>query len=67
MVLENSLIRWLAISEFWRDALLGMLILLAVAADEADALIRELRVAGIGQATVIGRAREEILAGIRVR
>ena len=32
-VLENSLIRWLEISEFWRDALLGMLILLAVAAD----------------------------------
>lgn len=32
-LLENSLIRWLAISEFWRDALLGMLILLAVAAD----------------------------------
>ena len=32
-VLENSLIRWLEISEFWRDALLGLLILLAVAAD----------------------------------
>ena len=32
-VLENSLIRWLAISEFWRDALLGLLILLAVATD----------------------------------
>lgn len=32
-VLEQSLIRWLAISEFWRDALLGLLILLAVAAD----------------------------------
>ena len=32
-LLENSLIRWLAISEFWRDALLGLLILLAVAAD----------------------------------
>lgn len=32
-LLENSLIRWLQISEFWRDALLGMLILLAVAAD----------------------------------
>jgi len=33
-VLENSLIRWLEISEFWRDALLGLLILLAVAADK---------------------------------
>jgi rhamnose transport system permease protein len=32
-ILENSLIRWLAISEFWRDALLGLLILLAVATD----------------------------------
>jgi rhamnose transport system permease protein len=32
-LLENSLIRWLAISEFWRDALLGLLILLAVAVD----------------------------------
>ncbi|MDX1523260.1 MAG: ABC transporter permease [Anaerolineae bacterium] len=32
-LLENSLIRWLEISEFWRDALLGVLILLAVATD----------------------------------
>ena len=32
-LLENSLIRWIAISEFWRDALLGLLILLAVAVD----------------------------------
>jgi rhamnose transport system permease protein len=32
-LIDNSLIRWLEISEFWRDALLGMLILLAVAAD----------------------------------
>jgi rhamnose transport system permease protein len=32
-LLENSLIRWLEISEFWRDALLGLLILLAVASD----------------------------------
>jgi len=32
-VIDNSLIRWLAISEFWRDALLGLLILLAVATD----------------------------------
>ncbi len=31
--LDQSLIRWLQISEFWRDALLGLLILLAVAAD----------------------------------
>ena len=32
-LIDNSLIRWAAISEFWRDALLGMLILLAVATD----------------------------------
>jgi rhamnose transport system permease protein len=32
-VLEQSLIRWLSISEFWRDFLLGFLILLAVASD----------------------------------
>lgn len=32
-VIDNSLIRWLAISEFLRDALLGLLILLAVATD----------------------------------
>jgi rhamnose transport system permease protein len=32
-LLENSLIRLPAISEFWRDALLGLLILLAVAVD----------------------------------
>ena len=32
-LIDNSLIRWLEISEFWRDALLGLLILLAVAVD----------------------------------
>ncbi|MEK9702348.1 MAG: ABC transporter permease [Deltaproteobacteria bacterium] len=32
-LLENSLIRWLQISEFWRDALLGLLILISVATD----------------------------------
>ena len=31
--LEQSLLRWAQISEFWRDALLGLLILLAVASD----------------------------------
>jgi rhamnose transport system permease protein len=31
--IDNSLTRWAIISEFWRDALLGMLIMLAVAAD----------------------------------
>ena len=32
-LLENSLYRTAAVSEFWRDAILGMLILLAVAVD----------------------------------
>jgi rhamnose transport system permease protein len=32
-LLENSLFRWQVISEFWRDAILGMLILIAVAID----------------------------------
>ncbi len=31
--LEQSLLRWQIVSEFWRDAILGALILLAVAAD----------------------------------
>ncbi len=34
-VIDNSLIRWAIVSEFWRDALLGLLILAAVAADTA--------------------------------
>jgi rhamnose transport system permease protein len=32
-LLENSLFRWQVVSEFWRDAILGMLILAAVAID----------------------------------
>jgi rhamnose transport system permease protein len=32
-LLQNSLFRWAVISEFWRDAILGMLVLLAVALD----------------------------------
>jgi rhamnose transport system permease protein len=31
--LEQSLLRWPVVSEFWRDALLGLLILMAVAVD----------------------------------
>jgi rhamnose transport system permease protein len=31
--LEQSLLRWAVVSEFWRDALLGLLILVAVAVD----------------------------------
>jgi rhamnose transport system permease protein len=32
-VIDNSLIRWAVVSEFWREALLGILIMLAVTAD----------------------------------
>lgn len=32
-LIETSLVRWQLVSEFWREAVLGMLILLAVAAD----------------------------------
>jgi rhamnose transport system permease protein len=32
-LIDNSLIRWAEISQFWREAFLGMLILLAVATD----------------------------------
>lgn len=32
-LIEQSLLRWLEISEFWRDAILGAMILLAVATD----------------------------------
>jgi rhamnose transport system permease protein len=32
-VIDNSLIRWAVVSEFWREALLGLLIMLAVTAD----------------------------------
>lgn len=31
--LEQSLLRWAQISEFWRDAILGLLILFAIATD----------------------------------
>lgn len=31
--IDNSLTRWAIVSEFWRDALLGMLIMIAVATD----------------------------------
>jgi selenide,water dikinase len=41
-------------------------LLLAVAADGADACVREMHAAGIGQAAIIGQARTETRAGIRV-
>jgi selenide,water dikinase len=41
-------------------------LLLAVASDQADELLRALRGAGIGQAAVIGQARASTAAGIRV-
>lgn len=41
-------------------------LLLAVAADQADSLLRELRNAGIGQAAIIGQTQSNAAAGIRV-
>ncbi len=32
-LIETSLVRWQMVSEFWREAVLGFLILLSVAAD----------------------------------
>ena len=39
-LIDQSLVRWELVSEFWREAVLGLLILLAVAADTV--LIRRL-------------------------
>ena len=44
-LLQQSLIRWLQVSEFLRDAILGLLILLAVASDKV--LLGRLRTLGI--------------------
>jgi rhamnose transport system permease protein len=44
-LLQQSLIRWLEVSEFLRDAILGLLILLAVASDKI--IIGRLRTLGI--------------------
>jgi len=41
-------------------------LLLAVAADQADSLLRDMREAGIGQAAIIGRTRASTQAGIRI-
>jgi rhamnose transport system permease protein len=44
-LLQQSLIRWLQVSEFLRDAILGLLILLAVASDKV--LLGRLRTLGV--------------------
>jgi rhamnose transport system permease protein len=44
-LLQQSLIRWLEVSEFLRDAILGLLILLAVASDKV--ILGRLRTLGI--------------------
>jgi rhamnose transport system permease protein len=44
-LLQQSLIRWLEVSEFLRDAILGLLILLAVASDKV--LLGRLRTLGV--------------------
>lgn len=47
--IDNSLTRWAVVSEFWRDALLGMLIMAAVTVDTlASRSLARLRAAGGG-------------------
>ena len=55
-LLQQSLIRWLEVSEFVRDAILGLLILLAVASDKVI-LGRLQHDRGPGTATGPGRGR----------
>ena len=57
--LELSLLRWLEISEFWRDAILGLLILLAVATDAV--ILNRLRNLWI-QSEMEGPAQPEVAA-----
>lgn len=55
-LIDNSLVRWQLVSEFWREAVLGMLILFSVA---ADALIMR-RLIAARQAREHQRAEEKI-------
>jgi rhamnose transport system permease protein len=56
-LIDTSLVRWALVSEFWREAVLGVLILLSVAADAL--LMRRLIAAR--------RAREHFRAEERIR
>ncbi|MEM9974903.1 MAG: ABC transporter permease [Pseudomonadota bacterium] len=62
-LLDTSLVRWQLVSEFWREAVLGILILLAVA---ADALLNR-RLVAARQAREHRRAEERIAAELAGR
>ena len=55
-LIDSSLVRWQLVSEFWREAVLGVLILLSVA---ADALLMR-RLVASRQAREHQRAEEKI-------
>jgi rhamnose transport system permease protein len=60
-LLQQSLIRWLEVSEFLRDAILGLLILLAVASDKV--LLGRLRTLGVRarrRSQDLGEAADEV-------
>ncbi|MCU0492399.1 MAG: ABC transporter permease [Chloroflexaceae bacterium] len=57
-LLGQGLIRWLGISEFWRDAILGLLILLAVASDAL--ILTWLRRFWTPKETRLGRPSESV-------
>lgn len=58
-LIDTSLVRWQLVSEFWREAVLGVLILLAVATDAL--LMRRLTLAR--QARAHRKAEDKIAAG----
>ncbi len=62
-LIDTSLVRWQLVSEFWREAVLGILILLAVA---ADALLNR-RLVAARQAREHRRAEERIAAELAGR
>jgi rhamnose transport system permease protein len=60
-LLQQSLIRWIGVSEFLRDAILGLLILFAVASDKV--ILGRLRTLGV-QARRESQERGESLDGV---
>ncbi|NOX60448.1 MAG: ABC transporter permease [Chloroflexi bacterium] len=62
-ILDQSLIRWMAISEFWRDFLLGFLILMSVALD-AVVMNRLKRLWARKDMAISGRRDEHPIEGV---